>query len=203
MRRDAFAALIAEVAEVMIAHADELTRLDQAIGDGDHGINVCRGFRAVLARLDDLGGLPLPAAVAAVGTTLMMNVGGAFGPLVGTALITLGKALPADPQRADLAAAASKAFEAVKARGRSEVGHKTLVDVLGPICETLVKGQDNAALKAVAVDAAARTIAMQALRGRASFLGRRSIGHLDPGARSVCLMIVAAIDAFDRLKEHE
>ena len=201
MRADDFAFLIAEVADVMIEHADELTRLDQAIGDGDHGTNVCRGFRAVIAGLDELRRLSMPKAVEAVGTTLVMNVGGAFGPLVGTGLITLGKALPPEPCRADLARAAAKAFEAVKARGRSDVGHKTLVDVLGPVCRALCDGRQETELKSIAADAAERTIAMQAFRGRASFLGTRSIGHMDPGARSVGLMIGAAVDAFDRMKD--
>ena len=198
MKRDLLAAVIAEVAGVMIDHADELTRLDRAIGDGDHGVNVRRGFQAVLGQLDDFRRLPLPEAVGAVGKILVMTVGGAFGPLVGTALMTLGRALPHQPDRGDLSAAARTAFEAVKARGRSDVGHKTLLDVLGPVCEALADGLDPAELKTVAATAAERTIAMQAMRGRAAFLGERSIGHMDPGARSVCLMIAAAVDAIDR-----
>lgn len=192
------AALFGEVAMVMIAHADELTRLDQAIGDGDHGVNVRRGFEAVVARLDEFRMLSVPEVVTAVGTTLVMTVGGAFGPLVGTALMTLGRSLPREPDRRDLALAAATALEAVKARGRSDLGHKTLLDVLGPVCVALCEGSDEASLKTVAAAAAGRTIAMQARRGRAAFLGERSIGHMDPGARSVELMIAAAVDAFAR-----
>lgn len=192
---------IGEVAAVMIAHADELTRLDQAIGDGDHGVNVRRGFEAVLARTDELLALSGPDAIQALGTTLVMTVGGAFGPLVGTALTTLGRALPREASRADLARAAAAALRAVKARGRSDLGHKTLVDVLGPVCEALAEESDGSRLKAVAARAARGTIAMQARRGRAAFLGERSIGHMDPGARSVELMIAAAVDAFARAGE--
>lgn len=194
----ALAVAVGEVAAVMIAHADELTRLDQAIGDGDHGVNVRRGFEAVVARLDEFRTLSVPEAVAALGTTLVMTIGGAFGPLVGTALMTLGRSLPREPDRGDLARAAATALIAVKARGRSDLGHKTLLDVLGPVCAALSDGSDEAGLKTVAATAAERTIAMQARRGRAAFLGERSIGHMDPGARSVELMVAAAVDAFAR-----
>lgn len=198
MTPDRLATAVGEVAAVMIAHADELTRLDQAIGDGDHGVNVRRGFEAVVARLDEFRALCLPEAVSAVGTTLVMTVGGAFGPLVGTALMTLGRSLPREPDRRDLAGAVATALAAVKARGRSDLGDKTLVDVLGPVSAALLEGQDETDLKTVAAAAAERTIAMQARRGRAAFLGERSIGHMDPGARSVELMIAATVDAFAR-----
>lgn len=192
------ATVVGEVAVVMIAHADELTRLDQAIGDGDHGVNVRRGFEAVVARLDELRALFVPEAVSAVGTTLVMTVGGAFGPLIGTALMTLGRSLPREPDRRDFAAAVAKALAAVKARGRSDLGDKTLIDVLGPVSAALLEGRDEADLKRVAAAAAGLTIAMQARRGRAAFLGERSIGHMDPGARSVELMIAATVDALAR-----
>ena len=117
----------------MIAHADELTRLDQAIGDGDHGLNMKRGFEAVLATLPGLADKSLPEMLKAIGMTLVMKVGGASGPLVGTFFMELGKALPEQPLRADLVAATDKAINAVKARGRSEAGQKTLLDVLVPV----------------------------------------------------------------------
>ena len=198
MTPDVLATAVGEVAVVMIAHADELTRLDQAIGDGDHGVNVRRGFEAVVARLDEFRALSVPEAVSAVGTTLVMTVGGAFGPLVGTALMTLGRSLPREPSRRDLADAVAKALAAVKARGRSDLGDKTLVDVLGPVSAALLEGRDEADIKTVAASAAGLTIVMQARRGRAAFFGERSIGHMDPGARSVELMIAATVDAFTR-----
>ena len=95
-------ALIETVARRVIAHADELTALDQAIGDGDHGLNMKRGFEAVLAELDGHAAKPLPEALKAIGMTLVMKVGGASGPLYGTLFMTLGKELPAEPSRADL-----------------------------------------------------------------------------------------------------
>ncbi len=197
MRREVLAAVIAQVARVMIAHADELTELDRAIGDGDHGTNVRRGFEAVLRQIQDWRDLPPPEAIEAVGRTLVMTVGGAFGPLVGTALMTLGRSLPSEPSRADLAVAVMVAIKAVKARGRSDVGHKTLIDVLEPVCKALAEGADASAVKSLATSAADCTVAMQALRGRAAFLGEGSIGHMDPGARSTSLMIAAAVDALD------
>jgi phosphoenolpyruvate---glycerone phosphotransferase subunit DhaL len=196
VRSDVLTAVIAEVADVMIQHADELTDLDRAIGDGDHGTNVRRGFQAVLKNVGGWRDDPPPAILEAMGRTLVLTVGGAFGPLVGTALMTLGRSLPSDAGAAGLSTAAHDAMRAVKARGRSDVGHKTLVDVLEPVCEGLAKGADAAALKELALRAAERTVDMQARRGRAAFFGERSIGHMDPGARSVSLMISAAVDAF-------
>ena len=186
--------LIRTVAEAVIEHADELTVLDQAIGDGDHGLNMKRGFEAVLADLDRLAAQPLPEAVHEVGMVLVMHVGGASGPLFGTLLLQLGSSLPERPNRADLAAAFAVAVAAVKARGRSDAGSKTLLDVLVPVQAALAEG-DPAELPALADAAAAATVPMQALRGRASFLGARSIGHLDPGARSAALMVRAAYEA--------
>ena len=197
MRRDALAAVIARVAQVMIAHADELTELDRAIGDGDHGTNVRRGFEAVLSQSEKWRDVPPPEAIEAVGRTLVMTVGGAFGPLVGTALMTLGRSLPDEPGQVDLARAATVAIGAVKARGRSDVGHKTLIDVLDPVCKALAEGANASTIKSLATSAADCTVAMQALRGRAAFLGEGSIGHMDPGARSTSLMIAAAVDALE------
>src|ERR1700748_3539880 len=124
--------LIDTVATVVIEHADELTSLDQAIGDGDHGLNMKRGFEAVLATLPGLADKSLPEMLKTIGMTLVMKVGGASGPLVGKFFMELGKALPEQPARADLVAAADKAIEAVKMRGRSEAGAETLLDVLVP-----------------------------------------------------------------------
>jgi phosphoenolpyruvate---glycerone phosphotransferase subunit DhaL len=189
--------LVRALAEPMIEHAEELTSLDQAIGDGDHGLNMKRGFEAVLATLPGLADKALPEMLKAIGMTLVMKVGGASGPLVGTFFMELGKALPEQPTRADLVAATDKAINAVKARGRSEAGQKTLLDVLVPVQVVFAGGGDPNAIAAEAAKAADRTTPMLAIRGRASFLGERSIGHMDPGSRSASLLIGAAVAALE------
>jgi len=188
------AALVAVVADAISAHADELTALDQAIGDGDHGVNMKRGFEAVRGETVKLAALPLPEALKAAGTKLVMTVGGASGPLFGTFFMALGKELPAAADRAAFAAAFGKAVDAVAARGKSEAGQKTMLDVLCPVCDALVAGKSPAEIVAIADQAAAATVPMKAIRGRASFLGDRSIGHMDAGARSSALItgVVAA-----------
>jgi dihydroxyacetone kinase-like protein len=185
--------LVRALAVSVIEHADELTNLDQAIGDGDHGLNMKRGFEAVLATLPALADKSMPEMLKAIGMTLVMKVGGASGPLVGTFFMELGKALPEEPTRAGLVAATDKAIDAVKARGRSEAGQKTLLDVLVPVQAIFAAGGDAAAIAAEAAEAAERTTPMLAIRGRASFLGERSIGHMDPGSRSASLLIGAAV----------
>ncbi len=191
--------LFGAMAATIAAHAEELTRLDQAIGDGDHGSNMQRGFDAVLADLDRIAAKPLPEALTALGTTLVMKVGGASGPLYGTLFMQLGRALPAGAGLAELATAGDAALAAVKARGKSNTGSKTMLDVLAPVLAAL-RGGDPATLgerlPRVADAAADATVPMLALRGRASFLGERSIGHMDPGARSSALLIAAACRAF-------
>jgi phosphoenolpyruvate---glycerone phosphotransferase subunit DhaL len=189
--------LVRALAATVIEHADELTSLDQAIGDGDHGLNMKRGFEAVLATLPGLADKSLPEMLKAIGMTLVMKVGGASGPLVGTFFMELGKALPEQPVRADLVAATDRAIDAVKARGRSEAGQKTLLDVLVPVQAVLANGGDASAIAAEAARAADRTTPMLAIRGRASFLGERSIGHMDPGSRSASLLIGAAVTTLE------
>jgi dihydroxyacetone kinase-like protein len=182
-------------------HADELTALDQAIGDGDHGINMRRGFDALAESRDQLAPLPLTEALQKAGMTLVMKVGGASGPLYGSLLMAMGKAaVPQDA--AGVAAMLGLGIEAVKKRGRSDVGAKTMLDVLVPVLDALQSGAaDGAAagalidrMRTVADDALAATGPMLATKGRASFLGERSIGHLDPGARSSALLIDAVCD---------
>jgi dihydroxyacetone kinase-like protein len=196
--------LIEAVAKTVIAETDRLTTLDQAIGDGDHGLNMKRGFEAVLADLDGLAKKPLPDAVKSIGTHLVMKVGGASGPLYGTLFLTLGKELLADADLAAVAKAFGAAFDAVKARGKSDLGQKTMLDVLGPVRDLLATAAPDAQLgdriKRVANDAAEATVPMKAIRGRASFLGDRSIGHMDPGACSSALMISAVVDCLESVK---
>jgi dihydroxyacetone kinase-like protein len=181
-------ALITAVTDVIAAHVDELTTLDQAIGDGDHGLNMKRGFEAVRADAT-IAEKPLPDALKAVGTKLVMTVGGASGPLYGTLFLALGKELPAEPDRASFAAAVTKAVDAVAARGKSEQGQKTMLDVLYPVALALAAGRSTAEIVTIAEESALATKPMKATRGRASFLGDRSIGHVDPGARSSALIV--------------
>ncbi|QKC93468.1 dihydroxyacetone kinase subunit DhaL [Mesorhizobium sp. NZP2298] len=183
------ARLIAAAADTIAAHAEELTALDQAIGDGDHGLNMKRGFEAVRAEADVFAAKPLPEALKAIGTKLVMTVGGASGPLFGTLFMALGKEIAAEPDRANLTAAFGKAIEAVAARGKSQVGQKTMLDVLQPVHDALAGGKTAAQIADVADAAAEATVPMKALRGRASFLGDRSIGHMDAGARSTALLV--------------
>lgn len=188
-------ALFEAVARTVIDHAEELTELDSAIGDGDHGANMKRGFEAVLGDLDQLSGRSLPEALKAAGVQLVMKVGGASGPLYGTLFMTLGKTLPEAPDRLALAKALSAAIDAVKARGKADIGQKTMLDVLVPVQELLAGDAKFSAVANRAHAAADATIPMKATRGRASFLGERSIGHMDPGARSSALIIDAAASA--------
>ncbi len=181
--------IVSACAATIAAHADELTSLDQAIGDGDHGYNMKRGFDALLAEADALAAKPLPDALKAAGTKLVMTVGGASGPLFGTMLMALGKELTAEPDRAGFAAAFAKAVDAVAARGKSEIGQKTMLDVLYPVRDALAAGKSGAEIAAVADAAAEATVPLKASRGRACFLGERSIGHMDPGSRSTALLV--------------
>ena len=190
--------LLDVVSRRLIYHADELTALDSAIGDGDHGLNMKRGFEAVLGDLAAIAAKPLPDALRAVGTALVMKIGGASGPLYGTLFLTLGKGLGASPNSADFCRALAAAVAAMKARGKSDVGQKTMLDVLAPIVDELKTGQfDTRVIRQKARRLAEATIPLKATRGRASFLGDRSIGHMDPGARSSELIIDAVCDYFE------
>jgi dihydroxyacetone kinase-like protein len=191
--------LFETVAKRVIASTDELTDLDRAIGDGDHGSNMRRGFEAVLAAVDELSAKGLGESLKGVGTTLVMKVGGASGPLYGTLFMSLGKSLQDDVNCEQVADAFATAIEAVKARGKSDGGQKTMLDVLLPVLGVLRAGGAGLPerVKEAARAAAEQTIAMRAIRGRASFLGERSIGHMDPGARSSWLMIEAVADVME------
>ena len=179
--------------------AGELTRLDAAIGDADHGTNMDRGFRAVRERV--LGGdaQDLAGIFRATGMALVGTVGGAGGPLYGTFFLRLGQAAPGPDGLTleGLAAALAAGLEGVVQRGRAEPGDKTMVDALTPAVEALraAAGAGRPAADALreAAEAAERgaeaTIPMQARKGRASYLGERSVGHQDPGATSAALLI--------------
>lgn len=190
--------LIDTVAARIAAAAEELTALDAAIGDADHGLNMKRGFEAVAADKAAILARPLPEALKAIGMTLVMKVGGASGPLYGTLFMALGKELPAEPTFADLPRAAAAAVQAVKARGKAEENCKTMLDVLSPLAAHLASGDASLdSVRRLAAGGAASTTPMKAIRGRASFLGERSIGHMDPGARSSQIIIEAICDVLE------
>ena len=183
-------------------HRDELTALDQAIGDGDHGLNMTRGFDAIAARTDELAGLSFGKALEKAGMTLVMKVGGASGPLYGSLLMAMGRALGDGPgSGAEVAAMLEAGVEAVRRRGKSTTGEKTMLDVLAPVSEAVRSAGGAAAItaaRAAAKAGLAATREMVATRGRASFLGERSAGHLDPGARSSALLVATVCDVIER-----
>jgi dihydroxyacetone kinase-like protein len=183
---------------------DYLTQLDAAIGDADHGANMDRGFAAVTQKLDGLEGGP-GRLLTTAGSTLVSTVGGASGPLWGTALRRAGRALgdAEEFESAELAAALEAALAGVVELGAAQEGDKTMVDALAPAVRTL---KDEAAAgssvaQAIAAASAAgeagmrATVPMQASKGRASYLGERSIGHQDPGATSTALILGALKEA--------
>ena len=198
----AMSKLLQDVAAAVRANADELTELDRAIGDGDHGANLRRGFDAVAELAPELDAVPPGQALQKAGMTLVMKVGGASGPLYGSLLMGIGKSLSGasqsgTPSLSAIADALEAGVDMVRKRGKSDVGEKTMLDVLAPVCEVLRDGVSRSLptsriLDGVS-DAAGRglesTRPLQARKGRASFLGERSIGHLDPGARSSQLMV--------------
>ena len=193
--------MIDRTTAAIAAHADELTELDQAIGDGDHGINMKRGFEAIAAAAEEITALDLAAALQKAGMTLVMSVGGASGPLYGTLLMATGKALGGSSGGPDeIAAALAQGVAALAKRGMSEAGEKTMLEVLLPVAEAaqgLVPGSSLQALRDAADAGLAATKDMKATKGRASFLGDRSIGHLDPGARSAAILVHAICDVLE------
>jgi dihydroxyacetone kinase-like protein len=182
---------------------DYLTQLDAAIGDADHGTNMDRGFTAVVVKLREAGDPSLPPGklLTTAGSTLVSTVGGASGPLWGTALRRAGRALgDAEEFGSDeLASALDAALEGVVELGAAREGEKTMVDALGPAVRTLRESLAGGASLTDAVQAAFEaseegmraTVPLQASKGRASYLGERSIGHQDPGATSTTLILGA------------
>jgi dihydroxyacetone kinase-like protein len=200
MAPDLNRALIDQTVATILAHTDELTTLDQAVGDGDHGLNMKRGFAAVAEAADEIAALALGPALQKMGMTLVMKVGGASGPLYGSLLMSMGKAMPAEASsREDFVASFAEGIEAVKRRGKSDRGEKTMLDVLLPVLEAIEKAEGDvlSAARAAADAGLEATREMQATKGRASFLGERSIGHLDPGARSSVLLVHAVCDVLE------
>jgi dihydroxyacetone kinase-like protein len=197
-------AWMAEITAAVRAEAAYLTQLDAAIGDGDHGVNMTRGFDAVSkAVVVQPEGLPPGRVLILVGKTLVSTVGGASGPLWGTAFRRAGRGLGTAPEfdGADLARALDEAIAGVVDLGAAQVSDKTMIDALVPAAEALHADLDAGgslesavtAAAAAAEEGARATVPMQARKGRASYLGERSIGHQDPGATSAAL-IMRALD---------
>lgn len=190
-------AAVRAMAAVVAEHRDELVDLDRVIGDGDHGENLNRGFTAVVSALDSAEPANPSAVLKLVATTLISKVGGASGPLLGTAFLRAATATKdfGELDGAAVATALKAALDGVIARGKAEVGDKTMVDALTPAVEAAQAA--SAGSVAEVLDAAATaaekgaesTIPLVARKGRASYLGERSAGHLDPGARSTSLLL--------------
>jgi len=188
--------MIQAIADTVIGSAGELTELDRAIGDADHGVNLERGFKAVLAKIDAISARPINDALSEVGRTLILSVGGASGPLYGKLFATIGQHLtdPDELTKERVVNACEQAISVLKTLGRSDVGHKTMLDVLVPALDQLRAADGASSLSNIgerAHAAALETVPMIARRGRASFLGERSQGHMDPGARSSELIVTA------------
>ena len=193
--------LIRHATQTLIDHVEELTTLDQAIGDGDHGLNMRRGALAIQAKLPELAAQSLNDALRTMGMTCMSVIGGSSGPVFGTLMVTLSKELPAGPiDPAALAAALDAGIKALTRLGKAEVGQKTLLDVLHPVQQLLAADVGNsgddivARVRTCGFDSADATAKMDAIKGRASFLGDRALGHIDPGSRSMALIIGAVCD---------
>lgn len=193
---DDVARAIRAVAAVVAEHRVELIQLDRAIGDGDHGENLDRGFRAVVSKLDESTPDTPGGVLKLVATTLIAKVGGAAGPLYGTAFLRAATALGNTRELGapEVTEALRAALGGIVARGKAVLGDKTMVDALDPAVRAAEKEQSSVAvLLSAAAEAAATgadaTVPLVARKGRASYLGERSAGHLDPGARSTTLIL--------------
>jgi phosphoenolpyruvate---glycerone phosphotransferase subunit DhaL len=178
-----------------------LTELDQAIGDGDHGLNMARGFKEVVEKIASTNYEDLGSLFKDVSMTLIAKVGGASGPLYGTAFLKMSLALAGKKGADDkeLIAALEVALDGIKARGKANVGEKTMVDVWEPVMEFLrEKGSLQAKEAALlAKEKMEHTKELEAKKGRAAYLGKRSIGHIDPGSASSYLLFAALAEALE------
>jgi len=193
------------VAQVLHENRDYLTQLDSAIGDADHGINMDRGFKAVNEKLPGMTSMDIGSMLKTVGTTLVSTVGGASGPLYGTAFLRAGMVTSGKHElyEADVIGMLEAALEGIKARGKAQPGEKTMLDALIPALEAAKASQDEGLhimLRGI-VNAAETgmkaTIPLIAKKGRASYLGERSIGHQDPGATSSWLILKTLAETMD------
>jgi dihydroxyacetone kinase-like protein len=204
VRTESILASADAINQAILAHESEIESLDREIGDGDHYINMKRGCATVIAMRDELAPLTPDAALQRIGMKLLSTIGGASGPLLASFFMAMSKTMK--EQGADtlpqIAAAFAAGVEAIKARGKADVGEKTMLDVLIPVARTFVElaGQGVAratllaALKQQAEQGMLSTRDIIATKGRAAFLGERAIGHIDPGAKSCQVMIATVCD---------
>jgi dihydroxyacetone kinase-like protein len=198
--------VVREMASAMEEHRRYLTKLDSEIGDGDHGNNMHRGFQAALERLEGADPSSPADALKAVSMALVSKVGGAAGPLYGTAFLRASAALQDKEEVSpeDAAEALEAALGGIKQRGKAEVGDKTIVDALQPAVEAAKEAAPNGSVAEVmraaaeaAREGAESTVPLTARKGRASYLGARAEGHQDPGATSTYLLLDAAARALE------
>ena len=182
--------MIKEMSAIIQQNKDFLTELDMPIGDSDHGINMARGFQAVAAKLPTLEGKDAGTILKTVGMTLVSTVGGASGPLYGTAFMKAGAKMAGKTELGleDLLVMLQEAVEGIKMRGKSTTGEQTMLDAMVPALEALKETGDLKAALAAAEEGVEKTKGMIATKGRASYLGERSLGHQDPGATSFTLL---------------
>ncbi|RAK07424.1 dihydroxyacetone kinase DhaL subunit [Halanaerobium saccharolyticum] len=197
--------ILLETSDVIIENKEYLTELDAAIGDGDHGINLARGFKKLKEKLENETFTERNELFKLTAMTLISNVGGASGPLYGTAFLNISKVISDERlDLDDLVEIAEEAIAGIQKRGKAEAGEKTMLDTIIPAAESLKQSRDNnldleTALNnclETAAEGMKNTIEMQATKGRASYLGERSIGHQDPGATSAYLMIKTFITSY-------
>ena len=205
-------ALVA-VQRSILANESQIESLDRAIGDGDHFINVRRGCEVLVVLSPDLKGMPPGLALHKIGMKLLGTIGGASGPLISSFFMAMGQALQGmeEPDRRQFAAAFAAGVEAIKLRGKADVGEKTMLDVLIPVSRLLLKLADEhasldhlcAQLKEEASRNMLATKDMIASKGRASFLGERALGHIDPGCKTCEVAIAAVCDSVLRQKTQQ
>jgi dihydroxyacetone kinase-like protein len=195
---------VAAVQAAILANEEHIESLDRAIGDGDHFINVRRGCEAIVGLRSELLPLPPSEAFKKIGMKLLSTIGGASGPLIGSFFLSMGKELEgqAEPDAQQFARALAAGVDAIKTRGKADVGEKTMLDVLIPTSRLLLRlageGSDRGTLCAkIKEEAEANMLAtrdMIATKGRAHFLGERALGHIDPGAKTSQVAVFAVCD---------
>jgi dihydroxyacetone kinase-like protein len=192
------------VHQALLAHESEIESLDRAIGDGDHFINMKRGCATIVGMREELAALTPDAALQKIGMKLLSTIGGASGPLIGSFFMSMGKAVKEESAETlpEIAIAFAAGVEAIKARGKADVGEKTMLDVLIPVSQTFTRLADEGYARAELLEVLKReaeqgmqsTRDMIATKGRAAFLGERAIGHIDPGAKSSQVIICTVCD---------
>jgi dihydroxyacetone kinase-like protein len=190
--------------QALLTHESEIESLDRAIGDGDHFINMKRGCATIVGMREELAALTPDAALQKIGMKLLSTIGGASGPLIGSFFMSMGKAVKEESAETlpEIAIAFAAGVEAIKARGKANVGEKTMLDVLIPVSQTFTRLADEGYARAELLEVLKReaeqgmqsTRDMIATKGRAAFLGERAIGHIDPGAKSSQVIICTVCD---------